>query len=51
MASARQTCGYKGFPGKRNTMCHTGGQIMQAGCPEAESELLKDNMAMNCQMS
>lgn len=47
-ASARQTCGYKGFPAKRNTVYYTGGRIMQAGCPKAESELLKDSMAMNC---
>lgn len=36
---------------QKGTPCTTGGQIMQAGCPKAESELLKDSMAMNCRES
>lgn len=51
MAHTRQMWGYKDFPGKRNAMCHMGGQIMQADCPEAGSELLKDNMGITCQVS
>jgi len=49
VANERQKHMYKGFPGKMKTVCHMSGQIKQAGCPKAE--LLKDNMALNCQVS
>lgn len=44
MATAKQIHGYEGFPEKRNPVCCTGEQIMQAGCPKAESEILKGKM-------